>query len=239
MRYTLRNMVVGLAVLCFVAAGSARANIIIDDFEVPAQQTIVRDDTGTTAGTENASDESPNIIGGFRDVSLEVTSDDGTQETTVTYPDAGEFSVDNAGNQQSIVTITYDGSGTPGTGFGPEDLSSLPFLSVQIASAANQSNLDILLTDTSGNFDSQDQNFDAFDIGDSVQFAMSGFTQGAGSPGVVDLTTIDEIVVTLTANQAGADARFDFIQVTPEPTAVVLLGLVALVGLVRRPGRDG
>ncbi len=212
-----------------LGAGSAHA-LLIDDFskpdpgpqevELPSNSAVGTTDTNTATGL------SPNVIGGERDLELEITNSGSSSSTTV---GAAGASVDDdlsftfptsADPVEATLKITWDG----GTGLGGVDITegggATAFSSEVIATdAAFDFKLDV--TDTSSNTSTS-----GFLNVPGIGMQTLSFGAFTGS---ANFTSVDSITLTL-RGQSPADFQIDNVQTVPVPATLGLLG-AGLIGL--------
>jgi hypothetical protein len=220
-----------VAVFGLALAGTARAFQVIDTFREPSTggDQIVTEANSPDTRTGLDTNE---VVGGARIVSVN-QDQAGTTDSTVTIPlrvsgtSVEQFRFDNPSGYSGTATVTYDANGS-GLGL---DLSMWPRISVDVISApfdGNRSTLAITLTDGNTNSGTVTQDLVG---GNVVHFPLSSYSG-------VNMASLDSIVATITAIDTDADVTLDFIRATPEPGVALLLGLVGIVVLVRRPRRD-
>lgn len=234
MKRPVRRYVLAVCVAFLIAAGSARAEAFktIDSFDVPDGGQNVSDTTADASAVTNENllaYSLTEVVGGYRFISINATAVDGDltgSELEASDPN-DDLTLDNPSGFTSIGIVTWDGSGN--TGLGGLDLSEWSQIVLGVTdSASTGGSVDIELEDTTNATDNVTKNF-----GTGAQDLVYPFSSFSG----VDVASLDRITMTITTVQTGQDASFDFIRATPEPGMALLLSLVALVAISRRPGR--
>lgn len=212
---------VAAAALFVAAAGSSRAALVIDNYDVGAQSIML------TTGTANNSLGmlAPDVLGGTRSLDLTITANPNMLSSSlVVLPVPGIVTLSNDVGVASVASATYDANGA---GLGGVDL----------AAAGTQFEFNILAVDltlsitievTDGNAVTSTKTLSGLMVGNAT-FAFASFVGGA------DFTDVEKIKVIWTAPDS-ADFAADFFGVTnvvPEPASLALVA-TGLAGLAAR-----
>jgi hypothetical protein len=241
MKVTRTGCVLAIFVSMLMAAGSARAFQVIDSFDVPSNGQSVTDTTndGTAVTGESGGLAISDVVGGVRYMEISKTAGGGNAGVILDVNEAttqgsfGELVLDNKTSTASSWKIVWDGNSNssiddPGTL--NEDYSGFSEIRLGVSSSTvSGATIALTLEDT----DDDQATVSKTHPTDSaeVNFPFAGFTN-------VDKDKISRIELAVTGiTTVNQDAVYDFVRATPEPGMALLLGVVGLVALVRRPGR--
>lgn len=196
-------------------------------------------DSSTGLVTSTQSGDSGNIIGGERDVAIDVISGTGFVSAGTLGASAGPGPVGPDGtatmNFSNSVTVlgqfvlTYDGVGTDGLG-GADFDTNWDNLAVEFAAVQGSGELTLEVSDTSSSTGSL--TLPVASAGTlTFPFADAAFTG-------VDFTAVDSVKFTLDSTEAASDFSIASItrEVVPEPSSglIAVLCIVPFLGLRRR-----
>jgi hypothetical protein len=220
MKYT----ATAILILMLVCA-SANASIVIDNFDTGVTNISIASGTSSQTANGNPGD----IIGGDRDVELEVLSSTGLTASVNANPPAGVFAWSNAAQVQSTATLTWDDAGGLGgidlTDGGASDAILIELITIDLNAALNFS-----ATDTNGG--SSSRVLTGLAPGE-LTFGFDSFV------GTADFTSVDSISLTLTG-PTEVDAVIDLVATSttvnvPEPSTIAALGIgLAGIGFARK-----
>lgn len=216
------------------AASAANAEVVLDNFTGGVLDVSVRDAAGTTA---SVSSTSPDILGGQRDTSYEIVSNDllGALSLFVNIgvpEEFSAFSLEMGPGNASTVSLNYDGGGS-GLDFDANG-DSIESLRLDFFTIDLPVDVVVELTDGNGTVSSISRDLPASD-GLTSFFALAQFE--AASPGF-DRAEIDGVEITFnTEGEEDIDLALDtltFDTVVPAPGTLALLGLGGLIAIRRR-----
>jgi hypothetical protein len=216
---TLMNKLVTISAAgtLLIVSGAVSA-LTIDDFsagDLPFPGVFATGPSGSDSGTQSGA----GILGGERDISLQMLSGNGT--TTVTIPALDEaLVISNGVTETSTVTVTWDNMSATDLTDGGQ--STGLFLGIP---AATDNSVDITFTLTGGgNSGSDSETFPDGSEGTDFFFPFSAFS------GSIDFSSVTSIAMTLTSPDDGFDGSIQFVETRPTPPSVPLPGTVALLG---------
>jgi hypothetical protein len=212
-----------------IAATEVRAATFIDSFDRGTVNLEVFNKDGNIQATDSDHSLSDEILGGRRDVYLEFDPQGNEGEATVRTDINGNMSIGSGTNDfrhnneaevNSVANLVYNAGGVGlgnGSGINLLDLGDHVSLEVDVESVDLKANLEVALTDMTGNISSVSQ--DDLSVG-TVDFQFTDFTG-------IDLTSITEISLKSTSVDS-ADLVLDSLRIdgknppptTPEPATV-------------------
>jgi len=225
-----------LAYLCAVlvlAAGFASAEVIIDGFEDGDFFLLVTPTTGNDNDTQTGS----SMIGGVRRVDIlnvTTTGSGGNAQAEVASdnPDVldNALSYSNSDQVTSTLKLTYGGTGN----LLDADLSAEPFIDINLKSIDLATGMAVTLTSGMEGAGTSHTESDTASAPGFFPFTLADYATAG-----VDLSDIDEIIVTVSGDPA-LDLSIDLIAATdviPEPATLSLLGIGLLAAAYRRRKR--
>lgn len=227
-----------------IASTQVRAATFIDSFDSGTVNLEVFNKDGSIQDSVSTHTDSSEILGGRRDVSLSFDPLQNEGEATVRVDLNGNMSIDSGTNDfrhnneaevNSVATLTYNAGGDglgDGMGINLLDLGNQVSLEVDVESVDLEANLEIALTDKTGQQSSVMRNNL---LPGEVDFDFADFTG-------IDLTSITEISL-LSDSVDSADLVLDSLRIddetpnpTPEPATIfgLLLSLVSCSALSKK-----
>jgi hypothetical protein len=211
--------------LALVAGQAQAASIIVDTFDAAPQSLTLN-----AAGSVSSTGLDASIIGGQRDLTLDVASsafglNASTQVLAPNPPLPGFLGLSNDIGVTSSVTSTWDN-------FGVANFSGQTGFLINLVSVDLNANIEFSITDSSNNVASLTKS----NLTPGAQlFDFSSFVGGAS------ISSLKSISLKISGPEA-VDAVVDFIeapmapdpQVVPEPASVIGLGTLAGLALLKR-----
>lgn len=224
-----------LGAVVLFAPGSAQA-VLIDSFNQTFQE-VSASEPGSSVREVVAA---PEAIGGFRDVLLEIQSneffspgDPTSPDMTVTINPGGSglalYSEDSGVNGR--LTLTYDGNADPGLqfpGFGPVDFTAAGIPGIVLrANSDRDFTAKFIVYSNATNF----SEMELLIPGDPDPAQREFFFPFAGFTGDADFTSVQAVQLILDGILGRTDIDIDNVEtraIIPEPGSLALLGMGAL-----------
>ncbi len=214
----MRKILTTFAAGAFLVAGGTAKALTIDDFATGKLDFPGLNVTGA-GDTDSGSQNGAGILGGTRDMDLEMLTGAGT--TVVTIPSANDIlNINNADDATTSLLVTWDDMAS--TDLTDTGQANGFFLGIPVP-IDNRLNVTFTVMG-GGNTGSITQMFPDGASGNDFFVPFAGFS------GSIDFEAVTSIVMALTSPDDGFDGSIEFVETRPTPPVVPVPGTLALLG---------